>query len=197
MTQIQQQRLIGALLLVCVFSGVAYFLMSSAKQSEEKPIDLTPGVEQYDFTSSIEVLSEGDIEVIGDDTEALVDPNNLEAIETALDTSKKEALAPVVENIKDNVLITPPPVAKQESENVSDSWFLQLASFSIEKNAQALKKQTIALGYDAKIHATDSPKGKIYRVRIGPNDSKPMLQKTSSILNKKLGLKSQIVQKTK
>ncbi len=185
MTLIQQQRLIGALLLVCIFSGIAYFLMSSATQTED--VITNPSELEQEFVSSIDVISDGDIEVISSESEALIDPHNLksEVVMTHKDTV--EAILP--KEIKKKIIVSEP----LES---TDSWFLQLASFSIEKNAQGLQKQVSLLGYTANIQSSVGEKGTIYRVRIGPDNSKLTLEKTSLILNKKLGLKPQIIKNT-
>ncbi|NOQ94090.1 MAG: hypothetical protein GQ547_05575 [Methylophaga sp.] len=193
MTLMQQQRLIGAILLVCVFSGIAYFLMSSATQQDSQTAELEDSNQQGSFISSIDMISDGNVEIVNNDDETLVDPHNLAAVDTALDkpeeviVTKKEAQeTPVISNL---------PAPSQAVEKVTQTWFLQLASFSVEKNALALQKQVQSLGYGAKIQASDGSKGRIYRVRIGPNSDKSTLQPASDFLNKKLGLKSQIVKK--
>jgi len=192
MTLIQQQRLIGALLLVCFFSGIAYFLMSSAKQTEE-PIFKSIEPEQA-FTSSIEAISDN-VEVISDEAEMLIDPHNLKSEEAVIDKEPIPVTAVIQKEVEKEVAIAV-PVQVKSNITKSDSWFLQLASFSVKKNAQALQKQVSSLGYSAKVQASEGSKGTVYRVRIGPDNSKPALEKTSLVLNKKLGLKSQIVKNT-
>ena len=191
MTQIQQQRLIGALLLVSIFSGIAYFLMSSANQTEE--VITNPSELEQDFTSSIDVISDGDIEVISSESEALIDPHNLKS-EEVITLIHKETAKPVIpKEIEKEIAVS----EFQESSTPSaDSWFLQLASFSIEKNAQGLQKQVSLLGYTANIQSSIGEKGTIYRVRIGPENSRLTLEKISLILNKELELKSQIIKNT-
>jgi len=189
MTLIQQQRLIGALLLVCMFSGIAYFLMSNANQTEE-PI-LKPIKPEQAFTSSIEAISD-DIEVISDESETLIDPHNLKS--EKIETDKEPVAAVIQKDVKKELPITAVP--EKSVVTSTDSWFLQLASFSVKKNAQALQKQVSSLGYTANIQSGVGDKGTIYRVRIGPDNSKPTLEKASLILNDKLELKSQIVKNT-
>jgi len=193
MTLIQQQRLIGALLLVCVFSGIAYFLMSNAKQTEVSTSKLIEP--EQSFTSSIEAISD-DVEVISDESETLLDPHNLKSEDIVI-IKKPVPVAPVTQKeIKKQVVLTTAPVPVKSNVTKSDSWFLQLASFSVKQNAQALQKQISSLGYTAKIQVSEGSKGTVYRVRIGPDNSKPTLEKASLVLNKKLGLKSQIVKNT-
>jgi len=190
MTLIQQQRLIGALLLVGIFSGLAYFLMLNANPTEKMPPE--PLVPERTFTSSIEAISDNEIEEITNDSEALIDPHNLKSEEPIA----KEVLTPVTpKEVKKEVAVLAPVQAKS-TVITTDSWFLQLASFSVKKNAQGLQKKVSSLGYTVNIQSRVTDKGTIYRVRIGPDNSKPALEKTSLILNKKLGLKSQIVKNT-
>lgn len=189
MTSIQQQRLIGAILLVCGISGVAYFLMSSASQTEETVTKPAPIVEEQGFISSIEELPNGDLEIVTiSDSEALIDPHNL-AVENKAQTEPAIEQKEVAK--KDTSSLTP-------SEAISKNaplWILQIASFSVQKNAQAIQKKIIALGYDAKIQSSNHNSAAIYRVRIGPDNNKSSLEKISVILNKKLELKSQVIQK--
>jgi DedD protein len=193
MTLMQQQRLIGAILLVCVFSGVAYFLMSSATQQGAQIVEPEDNKQENSFISSIIVISDDDIEIVSNDSEALVDPHNLATVETAVDKLDEPVITKneVKEKSLDSNLVT----TSQALEKVTQVWFLQLASFSVEKNALALQKQVQSLGYDAKIQAGNGSNGRIYRVRIGPNSDKSTLQPISEFLNKNLGLKSQIVKK--
>jgi len=190
MTLIQQQRLIGAILLVCVFSGIAYFLMSSANQTDE-PISESIAPKEA-FTSSIEAI-DNDIEVISEQAEALVDPHNLKPDDAVAPAKPVIADKPEIVAIEKAPLVSEPVVTKKPKET-TQSWFLQLASFSVKKNAQTLQKDVAALGYDAKIQSSNSAKGTIYRVRIGPETSKKVLESASVTLSKKLKLKPQIVQ---
>jgi len=201
MTLIQQQRLIGAVLLVCVFSAVAFYLISNAKHSEQTIVEQADETET--FVSVIEALSQGDVELISDETETLVDPHQL-AVKTEVKTdtvevitNKASASANIDKVIKQDVIASKvSPTQNSNTSQSSPTWFLQLASFSGEKNAQAFQKQVEDLGYDAKIQSSKNDKGTIYRVRIGPNNNKLTLEKASKILNKKLKLKSQIIQNT-
>jgi len=199
MTLVQQQRLIGAVLLVCVFIAIAFYLISNAKHSSQTVVEHADETEA--FVSVIEALSQGDVELISDETEMLVDPHQL-AVKTEVETAtvitnKNPASVTIDKVIKQDV--TAPKVSPTPNANTSISsptWFLQLASFSGEKNAQAFQKKVADLGYDAKIQSSKNDKGTIYRVRIGPDNNKPILEKASKILNKKLKLKSQIIQNT-
>jgi len=201
MTLIQQQRLIGAVLLVCVFSAIAFYLISNAKHSNQAIVAHTDETEE--FVSAIEALSQESVEFISEETETLVDPHQLAAktnvkTETVI-THNEPDTVDIDKVIKHDVIphkLSPTKNTNTTTTKSSPTWFLQLASFSGEKNAQAFRKQVQNLGYDAKIQSSKNDKGTIYRVRIGPDNNKPILEKASKILNKKLKLKSQIIQNT-
>ncbi|PCJ31682.1 MAG: hypothetical protein COA90_05270 [Gammaproteobacteria bacterium] len=191
MSLIQQQRLIGSLVLVCVLGGIAFFLMSNASleivgndAGEEPVIEI---VVESGFNSSVELVT-NDVEVESQQLEVLVE----------LDKPAVEA-----ENIIDEKTEVNKPVTSQPSESEANkpvkvvtteitgkSWLLQLASFSVEANALKLQKQVILLGYSANIEHVDS----YYRLQIGPNKDKAALEKIAVVLKNKLQLQSQLIQ---
>lgn len=191
MTQIQQQRLIGALLLVCILSVIAFYLISNAKQGG---VVTSPevAVEADSFVSSIDALpvSDGDVEVLSSEFETLVDPHQL----AKQPLQAKEEVSDVADSLIIEKTVTPSAESKQKTSKSTTTWFLQLASFSSEKNAQAFQNKVSDLAYTAKIHPSTNDKGIIYRVRIGPESNKTELEKASKILNNKLKIKSQIIQ---
>ena len=56
-----------------------------------------------------------------------------------------------------------------------------------------MQKESISLGYQAKIEQSQTKSGAIYRLRIGPEQDKTILEKTADSLQKKHGLKSQLL----
>ncbi len=73
-------------------------------------------------------------------------------------------------------------------------WVLQLASFSVRENADALAKQLTAMGYDPMIETISSAGTLIYRVRLQPVADRSKLEKTAQTLSEKLNLSAQILQ---
>ena len=191
MTPIYQQRLIGSLLLLFVISGIAYFLISSANQTEPEPetVYIAPQAED-DFISTTDVDLTDKIEIVDEsEKEQLVEPDKLDF--------QKELNVVEMKPVEDKkVEIDSPVIASPKSEqNNSTQWYIQIASFSVEKNAQSLQDEIVSLGYDAKIQSSNINSKTIYRVRIGPQTDKSLLEKVSSVLNKKLKIKSQVLRK--
>ncbi|MTI64751.1 MAG: SPOR domain-containing protein [Methylophaga sp.] len=71
---------------------------------------------------------------------------------------------------------------------------LQLASFSVRENADALSAQLKQMGYDPMIETISSAGTLIYRVRLQPVTDRIKLQQTAQTLSQKLKLNAQILQ---
>jgi len=76
----------------------------------------------------------------------------------------------------------------------AERWIIQLASFSVKSNADALSAQVKKMGYKSVIENSDSVSGKVYRVRLEPMADKQKAQAIASDLNKKLTLSTQVLQ---
>jgi len=190
MSPIQQQRLIGAILLLCLLSGIAFFLMSNANEPDD---NLQAEVIAPAFTSVIEAIPEGDVEIMSNEAEeALLDPHNLAAIEKELEIKQSVVTKEVTDQKESDKPIKEVKLKAPVSSPSITVWFLQVGSFSVEANALKMQQQVLELGYEAKI----TQSGKAYRVRVGPNDNKTQLEKVALKLQNKLQIKSQIIQKT-
>ena len=222
MTQKQQQRLIGTLLLVFFIAVLAYIVLSKVSQTEsgrqvqeEEPIQ---------FSSVIEALQEetDDESLMGDETslaeEAFVDIGSADTesipqssvsdkpVETDSSTEKtpepeiiseKPAPAPKPEPepVAETPEPSPPPVSQPEPSTSADSasrWILQLGSFSVEANATSLKKQLEDIGYKPMIEQTRSGETVIYRVRLQPDADRATLERTAASIREQLNLNTQI-----
>ena len=222
MTQKQQQRLIGTLLLVFFIAVLAYIVLSKVSQTEsgrqvqeEEPIQ---------FSSVIEALQEetDDESLMGDETslaeEAFVDIGSADTenipqssvsdkpVETESSTettpepeiiSEKPAPAPKPEPepVAETPEPSPPPVSQPEPSTSADSasrWILQLGSFSVEANATSLKKQLEDIGYKPMIEQTRSGDTVIYRVRLQPDADRATLERTAASIREQLNLNTQI-----
>jgi cell division protein FtsN len=197
MTLIQQQRLLGAILLAGLISVIAWLLLDTVEQNQPAPPQEAPIV----FDSVIEPILEED---------ELIEPVE-EVLEQAEETTEPEADAQTV--------VEPPPVEKAKPqpetasapekttavdihqtgeaavETAQPKWVLQLASFSVRKNAEALSAQLTEMGYKPMIETTSSSTGKlIYRVRLQPVSDRSKLEQTAQTLNRALKLNTQILQ---
>ncbi|WP_438969860.1 SPOR domain-containing protein [Methylophaga sp.] len=205
MTLIQQQRLIGAILLVCLIGVIAWFLLDTVEQSQpEKMVE-----EPISFDSVIEPIPD-DIEIVEPADETLVDPQSLGKpnTETELELNKSESnlelptqpepkpesppvQSPQIES--ESKPATQPETTPQPAADTSqERWVLQLGSFSEKQNADALAGRVKALGHDPMIETTSNAGTVIYRVRLQPVTDRNQLEKTAQTLNKKLGLSTQI-----
>lgn len=187
MSPTTQQRLIGSILLLCVLSGVAFFLINSARDEipevADTPLDIP-------FVSSIDAITDSDeVEIVEAPQEALID-----AQAPLIDTHPEITLQPVSEtasiqkiadSISDDGIQTPP-----EAEKITSTmWSLQLASLADRDSANALSKKVALLGYKASVEKAETPKGDRFRVRIGPKKDKLALEAISKVLEGKLNLK--------
>jgi len=183
MTLIQQQRLVGATLLLIIVGVASNFLISSANQA----VIETNTVEVEDnFTSTVQPLIVETVEVVDYADETLLDPQNISpSIVAKLEQSVQQELPsePVITTVP-----TPEPVVN----NVA-SWTVQLASFSVKANAEALVSQLTELGYSAFIENSNN-KGVVYRVRLAPVATKDSALALVAKLKKHLKLNPQILQ---
>ncbi len=221
MTLIQQQRLLGAVLLVCLIGVIAWFLLDTVEQNQPEQ----PQEEPIAFDSVIEPIPE-DVEVFEPVEETLVDPESLTQAEadtkpqqtdtsepansmsTAPETLSKSEPAPTTgpdtaateskpEPDKQTEPVSAPQTAEEKPvapSTAEPQWVLQLASFSVRKNADALSDQLKQMGYDPMIETISSAGTLIYRVRLQPVTDRIKLQQTAQTLSDKLKLNAQILQ---
>ncbi|WP_289284313.1 MULTISPECIES: SPOR domain-containing protein, partial [unclassified Methylophaga] len=88
----------------------------------------------------------------------------------------------------------PAPAPAPEAKNNETLWVLQLASFGVRDNADALSKELESMGYNPLIEILKTDDKPIYRVRLQPVSDRDKLEETAKILNKKLKLSTQILQ---
>ncbi|OUR86414.1 hypothetical protein A9Q92_05845 [Methylophaga sp. 42_8_T64] len=185
MTLIEQQRLTGAVLLLLIISVVSYFLISGANTgiSETEDVQIEPI-----FTSVVQPLIQDDVEVVEYADETLLDPQDLGSI---VDTSVMTVdVEPIIEQEKSS---DPAPTANA-ADLATPKWILQLASFSVKTNAEALAEQLSKLGYKPSVESSATEKGTIYRVRLAPMQNKTTAENLAVELAKKLNLKPQVLQ---
>lgn len=212
MTLIQQQRLLGAVLLVCLIGVIAWFLLDKVEQNQPQPQQEEP----ITFDSVIEPIAEQG-EVVEMPEEKLVDPHGLEqqatkpepeivaseavTTETAAEKQPEPAEQPplqepatVAKPEPTPQTVTETPTAPTPTANAEPMWVLQLASFSVRENADSLAKQLKDMGYKPMIESTSNAGTQIYRVRLQPVADRAKLEQTAQTLNKKLKLNTQILQ---
>ncbi len=189
MTDILKQRLIGSLLLLLVIGGAAIFLIDQTDNDDNKTIT----IEKSDFTSSIEPMP---MEFVEGDQEILLDPHQLEQ---QTDMIGEMAAIPVPEKEVVEPVVAPNPVVVEKSSSVEKpaavtdsskpSWIIQLGSFSVQANAQALHDKASKLGLKSRVEKN----GANYRVRIGPEYDKELVGNMAKKISKQLAIKPQIL----
>jgi DedD protein len=220
MSPIQQQRLVGAGLLVLLVAILAYVVLSKVGQHQsEQTLELPEPIE---FSSVIEPLDEDStvIETVEDDSETMVDADVTQTNETA-DTviaNNNAVESTPVEKTTETTVSAPPttqPIAKDEtaapeasavntdnptvvaapndSPVTGDKWLIQLGSFSIQKNAQSLKSELEKLGYQPYIENSQTDQGTVYRVRLPATANRAQADDTAAKIQKQLGIKAQVI----
>lgn len=215
MNQIQQQRMIGAVLLLCLVVAIALFLLSSVSENTPQ----TSSDEPFGFDSIVETIDE-DIAVVEPVEEALVDPHGIAseqemaaAEEPTVPDASPEVAATTVSPAAEDVSSQPaagesqtdtaaaPAPATAPSTPVQDTavdaseplLVLQVMSLSTREKADALVKQLGELGYDAMIEPATSNGKTIYRVRLKPSTDRALLERSAKDIESKLNLPSLIM----
>ncbi|WJW74511.1 SPOR domain-containing protein [Thiohalobacter sp. IOR34] len=88
---------------------------------------------------------------------------------------------------------TPAPPARVQTSQPADprltGWVVQLASFSKQANALALRDRLRAKGYASFVERAETPKGILYRVRVGPELQRENAQRLLRRIEKEFKLK--------
>lgn len=212
MTTIQLQRIIGVVLLFSVIIGIAMILIRSA--DDGVPVDNTEQISSLGFEpDSAEItkpyVSEARINLEGsaqysdeltlaptveDPAPSVTQsvpappPSVTQSVPTPAPKVMESAPAPAPKVTQS----APAPKVTQSVPTVA--WVIQLASFSVKANADALSLQAKQMGYKSVIENSEGSNGKIYRVRLEPIADKLKAQAVASELNKKLKLTTQVLQ---
>lgn len=81
------------------------------------------------------------------------------------------------------------PTAKQPAK----AWAIQVGSFSERKNAFSLRNKLRSKRFTAFVDAIKTPKGNIYRVRVGPEVQRVQAEKTQQRLFKELKISGLVI----
>ena len=202
-----KQRLVGALLVLSVIIIAAFFLVKNANNNvEEQSVLVLPELE-----STIETVDDN---VIISEQETLIDPHKLgddvvaaakaqfnekpvtlKKVVVAKAVEPIKAKAPIIKVVKPVKEIVPAPKAKVDNKN-RPQWLIQLASFGVQANAQALQKKVKTLGYESTIQAIENSQGKmVYRLRVGPESNKQTVDTIVSKVKQHLKLTPQVIKR--
>ncbi|MFT7414337.1 MAG: cell division septation protein DedD [Methylophagaceae bacterium] len=183
MTTIQLQRIIGVALLFSVIIGIAMLLIRSA--DDGVAIDNTEQISNLGFDSQIAEITEPYVE------EATI---NLEPVKQSPDELIPEQAMVESKTIPEPVVAEPLPDKIVQADISAQKWVIQLASFSVKANADALSLQIDKMGYKSVIENSNGVSGKVYRVRLEPMADKRKAQAIANDLSKTLTLSTQVLQ---
>lgn len=236
MTQIQQQRLIGAALLVGLIVLLAYFVLSKVgdNQAEQQlslpePIEFSSIIEPLDDTiDSTEAFVDADLLTAEPDEKVVAQSDDTQpetvtqqpvappaapapapetvpapavpAAEPEVEAPAPAASQPEPKPEETATRATPPPAAAPApatapaaSDPQATTWFIQVGSFSVQKNANDLKEKLEQLNLQPYIENSQTSSGLIYRVRLPASQDRSELEAISARIQQELNLSPQII----
>jgi DedD protein len=214
-----KQRLVGALLVLSVIIIAAFFLVKNANNNVEEQSELVlPELEStietvddniviadhetlldphklgYDVVATAKGQVNEKPTNIASSIKPSAKPIALEKVVAAKIAEPIKAKAPITKAVKPvKESAQAPPKAKVANTN-QPQWLIQLASFGVQANAQALQKKVKTLGYSSTIQAIKNSQGKmIYRLRVGPESNKQRVDTIVSKVKQHLKLTPQVI----
>ncbi len=82
---------------------------------------------------------------------------------------------------------------RQSTQSQAQRWFIQIASFTAQKNALVLKDKLRKQGFSAKVTSNWTQKGRVFRVKVGPELNRQRAEITKERLNQLNNVNSIIV----
>lgn len=195
-----KQRLLGAIVLVSL--GVIFIPMLLTERGESDPLFLSSNIpakpERSTPPPSNNKLTVTELKVptlkrVIVDVPTQQEPAEIdEKIVTA--TKEEMATLKVAKSDKSSTKTTEKQQADKKAERFKTRWVVQVGSFGKEKNALSLRDQLRKKGYTTFVESIDGKRGKIYRVRVGPELTMASAEKLKEQLVKKTKLKGLVVQ---
>lgn len=214
-----RQRLIGALVLVALFSIMVPFFLGDQPTSAEHIANIPPAPEQI---SGADIpIEEGTPETPVDEVTAgtvneaamssapssIPNPlpvkkpvkNGIAASATPPDTSSASATTSAKPPAQKSTPVTSPIVSSSATRSPSGApvhaWVVQLGSFSSEQNAWALRDKLRNKGYHAFVERISEGSKMVIRVRIGPEARRATAQAVQQKLEKEMKIKGIVMPK--
>jgi cell division protein FtsN len=194
MAPLQQQRLIGLILLLIIISSMSLFLLS--KVNRNNPVEDTS--EPVIFDSIVEPLADQEIEVIDPIEEVRVvvaEPEIKTPVAPMLDTPIPTKALKSAASVELPKKVELAPIKSESSfDDEMPQWFIQVGSFSVKANATQVSQRLEAQGLSPVIKTSQSNGKTIYRVQLPPSSDKSALKKTAAELARTLNLTPRILQ---
>lgn len=147
---------------------------------------------QADFDSRV-IVDEHTPKLKDDSVASFATPDSPKKSATAKSVTKKTASkkATAKKATTSSKIITAKktPTAKQPAK----AWAIQVGSFSERKNAFSLRNKLRNKRFTAFVDAVKTPKGNIYRVRVGPEVLRAQAEKTQKRLIKELKISGLVI----
>ena len=196
-----KQRLIGAMVLVSLGVIIIPLLLNSGSDSQQAnygsnipplPVELNkklPEIAPIKDVPPPEAVESIPVEHVPSVKKPIkqVTQENLRAVTRKITISKTAKPAKVIPAEKFK------PASKPESKKISRAYTLQIASFSNSKNAFSLRDKLRKKSFKAYIESAKTPKGKIYRLRVGPYLIYEQLLSIQKKIEKQFQLKKTII----
>jgi DedD protein len=208
MEQKLKQRLIGAIVLVSL-AVIFIPIILEGPDDEWSPrshsIPETPrldyGVDMELALPPVETAESGEDDSL--EISASVEPEEPEEPEEPAVAAAVEA--PVVKQPAEPVKTAPPsvqqatppaaPVKKTDSLPMPPpGWYIQVGSFSQKMNAEGLRDRLQAAGHTTRLQAINIGKAQVYRVLVGPTDSRASAEKQNAKLATQQKIKGIVIE---
>ena len=89
-----------------------------------------------------------------------------------------------------------PAAAGGSAAAASNGWMVQLGSFRMAENAQALRRRLQAKGYPASVEPGPSAQGEVFRVFVGPMSRRKQAEDSAARLRREMALQGIVVSRS-
>lgn len=203
MNQGFKQRLVGAVVLVClalILWPVLFSDNTGPVMDRTSQIPPMPEFEKYEVPQPIrpeQVIPVKEPEIESEPPKDQVPPPPEQKVAQPEAPAKPAASPKPAVSPKPKTAVKPSSKTVEKptlnEQNLPQGWVLQVASFSQEQNARELQTELQAMGYKAFTRPVTTTQGKAVRVYVGPKFNKLGFEKERAVIDKKYKVKSIVV----
>jgi len=200
MEQKLKQRLVGAIVLVSLAVIFIPIILEGPDDEWSPRSHSMPEPPRMDYGADMELALPAVESLDTEDTELL----ESEAPEEPEEAVAAATVEPPVAPPPEPVTAAPPPkpsppaaapVKKTESVAVPPpGWYIQVGSFSQKMNAEGLRERLQAAGHATRLQAINIGKAQVYRVLVGPADSRASAEQQNSRLATQQQIKGIVIE---
>lgn len=103
--------------------------------------------------------------------------------------TKPAAVAKAKQTAKAQLSVKAKPVPDQAKQTRASAWVVQVGSFSNSTNAKALRDRLRKMGYASFVEVMKAKSGSVYRVRVGPELTRPAAERLQQRIQAQAKLK--------